>query len=196
MTSAERTQPARPITAAGLSDLADFSAHVVRHIAESETKGGIHFSPVWDVDRSDVMRETERRWRTPPHQPGWGRAWLLWTHVWNDPSEARPQVVGHVELRGGVVPSALHRVELSVGIEAPYRGRGAGGALMRSAIAWTREIASVAFVDLRVFAPNVAARALYRKLGFDEIGVVRDAYRMRDGTSIDDIFMTLPLRAT
>lgn len=182
-----------PITAAGLSDLGDFGAHVVRHINESETRGGIHFSPVWDVERADVMRETERRWRTPPHQAGWGRTWLLWTHLWDDPTQPRPQVIGHVELRGGVVPSAMHRAELSVGIEAPYRGRGAGRLLMSAAVAWSRTITGLAFVDLRVFAANQVARALYRKLDFVEIGVVRDAYRMRDGTSIDDVLMTLPL---
>ncbi len=185
-----------PITAAGISDLGDFASHVVRHLGESGSPGDTHFSPVWDVERGDVMRDSERRWRTPTHHPGWGRAWLLWTHRWDDPSQPRPHVVGHADLRGGANPAAIHRAEISVGIEAAYRGRGAGRALMEAALAWSRTVPLLAFVDLRVFSPNAVARGLYEKLGFREIGVVRDAYRMRDGTRIDDVAMTLALADT
>jgi RimJ/RimL family protein N-acetyltransferase len=183
------TEPRLPITAAGTSDLSDFAAHVVRHLAESGVGGSPHFSPVWEVDRADVMRETERRWLTPAHQPGWGRSWLVWTHRWTSPSEPRPRVIGHLELRGGLVSSALHRAELSLGIEAGFRGRGAGRVLVETALEWAHD-AGLAYVDLRVFAGNAPARALYAKLGFREIGTIQDAYRMRDGTSVDDVLMT------
>ncbi len=184
-------RPPLPITGAGISDLTDFAGHILRHVAESGTSGSVHFSPVWDLDRSHVMRETERRWRTPPHHCGWGRAWLLWTHAWNDPSEPRPVVVGHVELRGSPIVAALHRAELSIGVEAPYRGRGGARALMSAAVAWARDLEGLCAVDLRVFAHNEVARALYRAVGFQQVGLVRDAYRMRDGTSVDDVLMTL-----
>lgn len=190
MTSAEL-----PITVAGTSDLSDFASHVVRHLAESGGPGSLHFSPVWEVDKTDVMRETERRWLTPTHQPGWGRSWLVWTHRWTSPTEPRPRVIGHLELRGGLVSSALHRAELSLGIEAPFRGKGAGRALVETALAWARE-AGLVFVDLRVFAANAPARALYDKLGFREIGTIQDAYRMRDGTKVDDVLMTIRLGAS
>ncbi|MBL9022253.1 MAG: GNAT family N-acetyltransferase [Myxococcales bacterium] len=185
-----------PITVAGTSDLSDFASHVVRHLAESGTSGSPHFSPVWEVDRADVMRETERRWLTPPHHVGWGRTWLVWTHRWMSPAEPRPRVIGHLELRGGLVASALHRVELSLGIEAEFRGRGAGRSLIEAALAWSRANEALAYVDLRVFAENTRARALYEKLGFREIATIRDAFRMRDGTRVDDILMLLELRET
>ena len=187
------TTTALPITVAGASDLSDFASHVVRHLAESGSAGSTHFSPVWEVDWNDVLRETERRWITPAHHPGWGRTWLVWTHRWTSPSEPRPRVIGHLELRGGPVSSALHRAELSLGIEAPFRAKGAGRALIEGAIAWARTNESLVHLDLRVFAENAQARALYRKLGFREVATIRDAYRMRDGTSVDDVFMTLAL---
>lgn len=102
-------------------------------------------------------------------------------------------MIGHLELRGGPVSSALHRAELSLGIEAPFRAKGAGRALIEGAIAWARTNESLVHLDLRVFAENAQARGLYRKLGFREVATIRDAYRMRDGTSVDDVFMTLEL---
>jgi RimJ/RimL family protein N-acetyltransferase len=47
-------------------------------------------------------------------------------------------------------------------------------------------------MDLGVFADNTAARVLYGKLGFVEIGMWRDRFRV-DGMQIDDIQMTLAL---
>ena len=57
---------------------------------------------------------------------------------------------------------------------------------------WCRDATDLAWIDLGVFAHNEAARALYRKVGFVELGTTRDRFRV-DGTSIDDIHMTLAL---
>ncbi len=59
------------------------------------------------------------------------------------------------------------------------------------AIGWARN-SGLAWIDLGVFRPNLRAQALYRKLGFVELGVTRDRFRL-DGESIDDISMTLAL---
>ena len=49
------------------------------------------------------------------------------------------------------------------------------------------------WVDLRVFANNHAARSLYRSLGFEEVGLLRDRFRIQ-GVSIDDVLMSRSLR--
>ncbi len=51
---------------------------------------------------------------------------------------------------------------------------------------------SLEWIDLKVFAHNTPARSLYRELGFVDIGVVRDRFRI-GGQSIDDVIMTLDL---
>jgi len=48
------------------------------------------------------------------------------------------------------------------------------------------------WIDLGVFAHNEAARALYKSVGFVEVGTVKDQFRV-DGVSIDDVSMTLAL---
>lgn len=44
-------------------------------------------------------------------------------------------------------------------------------------------------MELGVYSDNGRARALYRKLGFEEWGAIRNAYRLKDGTYCDEIIM-------
>ncbi len=77
------------------------------------------------------------------------------------------------------------------GIERRARGQGHGRALIEGRSAWARDH-GLAWIDLGVFAHNASARALYAKVGFVEVGTTRDQFRV-DGTSIDDVAMTLRL---
>jgi RimJ/RimL family protein N-acetyltransferase len=63
---------------------------------------------------------------------------------------------------------------------------------MNTAIEFAHDSRILMWIDLRVFAHNTAAHALYRSLGFVEIGTVPDRFRI-EGESIDDILMTLRL---
>jgi len=182
----QEPEAARVIRAARHSDAGDFASHLVRHLAESGAKGGLHFAPVTDLDRSEVRQETERRWATPLTQPGWGRVWILQT--------SSSPVVGHVELRGSLLAAGLHRAELSIGIEAAHRGRGEGQRLTHVALAFAVDCPILEWIDLRVFANNEPARRLYRGLGFSQTGFVSAAFRMTDGTAIDDVLMAKRLR--
>ena len=170
-----------PIT---LSDPLTLASHIVRHYEESGRDGQHHFSPVWGLERSWVADALERRLRTPTSVPGWGRGFAV---------HDEGRIVGHAEIRGGVVTAALHRAEFSVGLELPYRRLGLGRTLTERAIGLAREL-GLAWVDLRVFAHNTPARRLYASLGFVEIGTFTDAFRMHDGAPVDDVAMVLRLR--
>jgi ribosomal protein S18 acetylase RimI-like enzyme len=80
-------------------------------------------------------------------------------------------------------------------VERPYRGRGLGRALMEACIDWARQQPSLSWVDLGVFEGNDVAEALYRKLGFTELGRTPDRFRV-DGLQITDITMVLQVDAT
>ena len=60
-----------------------------------------------------------------------------------------------------------------------------------TALGWAAD-QGLAWVDLGVFSENAPARALYRKLGFEEVGIVEDAFRV-DGSSLDDVAMVFRL---
>ena len=114
--------------------------------------------------------------------PGWQRWFVAVT--------ARGSIVGHVDLKGSRLKTGMHRCLLGIGIERGYRRRGLGRRLMTAAIEFARSAESLSWVDLAVFANNAPARALYKTLGFVEIGTLEDRFRI-EGLAIDDVMMSL-----
>lgn len=193
-----RIVPARP------NDVCDFASHLARHLEESGRDGSLHFGVTRGLSREQLEDTIDDRWVMPVHLVGWSRAWLLWEGeprapiAFAPPSSVAPhgRVVGHAELRGPSVSTALHRALFSVGVERAFVGLGYGAALLEEAVRWAKAEPTLEWLDLQVFASNGPAIALYEKAGFITVGRTPDAYRMDDGTRIDDVHMVLSLRAS
>jgi [ribosomal protein S18]-alanine N-acetyltransferase len=86
----------------------------------------------------------------------------------------------------------LFSPELGMLVREDRRRQGVGDALVRACVEWAvgrgaREVV------LHVFPHNAAAIALYRKHGFEERGIVKDAYPRRNGEKWDAIKMVKAL---
>jgi RimJ/RimL family protein N-acetyltransferase len=90
-----------------------------------------------------------------------------------------------VHMRAGVA-------ELGMLIDAGWRGRGIGSALMAACIEWASEHRAHKII-LEVWPHNHTAQALYRKFGFQEEGVLKRQYRRRNGELWDSVRMGLVL---
>ena len=166
----------------GEAELPALCAHIARHHAESGRDGDLVFSPRSVTDPFDEVTALERHrlaWSRTLAEPQWMRTWGV---VEGD------RVHGHLDLNGGRIPAELHRATLGMGLERAARRRGFGRELLSLAIAWARQH-ELAWLDLGVFADNAPARALYKAMGFVELGITRDQFRI-DGLSIDDVMMT------
>lgn len=163
------------------SDLPLFQAHFARHRAESG-RGDVHFMPFAPNDPDGPKGLDVDALDRPLSELGWQRWFVAFAENGN--------IVGQVDLRGSGLRSGLHRCELGIGVERPYRGEGLGKRLMETAIDFARDAGTLMWIDLNVFAHNTAGRALYQKLGFVEIGTLVDRFRVED-SSIDDVIMTL-----
>ncbi|MGK4003063.1 GNAT family N-acetyltransferase [Sorangium sp. So ce1036] len=180
--------PALPtIAPAQRSDARAFAAYLVEHMAESGRQGVPHFAVTTSLVPEEVEQSALDRWSRALSEPLWGRAWLLRV------SAPRTRIIGHIELRGGRVPSENHRAVVAMGILGPYTGQGHGRRLLETAIAWARDEAGLSYLDLGVFSNNERARRLYARMGFIPVGTREDAFRV-DGVPLDDIQMTLALR--
>jgi RimJ/RimL family protein N-acetyltransferase len=166
-------------------DLVALVAHIARHTAESGHDGDLIFRPRDSDAPVDELATIER------HKLGWAQPVdeAFWLRTWGVSQDGH--IIGHLDLHGGRMPSEAHRAMLGMGIERAHRGQGHGRGLLAAAIAWARE-AGLAWLDLGVFAHNPRARALYRSVGFVEVGTTRDRYRV-DGRQIDDVAMALRL---
>lgn len=107
-----------------------------------------------------------------------------------------------VAVAGGEVVGQLglelrpYRVaELGMAVAAPWRGRGIGSRLLHAGVEWARSVGSHK-VSLQVWPHNRAARALYRKFGFVEEGVLHRHYPRRNGQLWDVVIMGLVLDKT
>ena len=82
--------------------------------------------------------------------------------------------------------------DLGLLVDAAWRGRGVGSALVQSGIDWARA-QGLHKLSLEVFPTNTAAIALYRKFGFVEEGLRTKQYRRASGELWDSVVMGLAL---
>ena len=102
---------------------------------------------------------------------------------------ANDKVVGWCDIIPKDRPLHVHCGVLGMGLLPPFRGRGNGTALVSAALneAWRQRLVRV---ELTVHADNVRAIALYKKMGFESEGVLRDAVRI-DGSYKNLILMAI-----
>lgn len=91
-------------------------------------------------------------------------------------SEQDGVVMGYAVLMHGVDDAEL----LDIGIALPYQRQGLGRGLLKEMLSLARELGKQRVV-LEVRASNIPAIALYRSMGFAEIGLRRDYYVVADG---------------
>lgn len=168
------------------ADFKHWAEHLNRQLAESGQGGRPFFSPMEAVDFESPERRSrfENGLSTLLFQPAWMRAWAV----------EGPDVrfIAHVDLNGSSIPSEKHRATLGIGVEHGFYRKGLGRRLMLEAIEFAA-LNHIEWIDLSVFSDNHAAIALYRSLGFDEVGRRNDRFRIC-GRSVDDITMTLRIK--
>jgi RimJ/RimL family protein N-acetyltransferase len=102
---------------------------------------------------------------------------------------ADEKVVGWCDIIPKDRPVRVHGGVLGMGLLPPFRGRGNGTALVNATLneAWRQTLVRV---ELTVHADNARAIALYKKVGFETEGILRDAVRI-DGRYKDLILMAI-----
>ena len=79
-----------------------------------------------------------------------------------------------------------HRCDLAIALELEYCRCGLGTLLIERACDKAKEL-GFEQVELGVYADNGRGISLYKKVGFKECGRIPRAFRLKDGTYIDEI---------
>lgn len=103
------------------------------------------------------------------------------------------QLVGHAFLNPHAVQSLSHVADLNMAVHRGWQSKGIGKMLLESIIQWAKNFSSLEKIGLVVRATNTPALSLYRKMGFQEEGRLKNRVKV-DNHYIDDIVMGLDLR--
>jgi len=95
------------------------------------------------------------------------------------------EVLGLYILHPNNVGRCGHICNASYAVCSRARGRGIGEALVRHCLAQGRKEGFRILQFNAVVASNRAARALYEKLGFRQLGTIPGGFRRRDGMYVD-----------
>jgi RimJ/RimL family protein N-acetyltransferase len=99
------------------------------------------------------------------------------------------RVVGWADITPSANPRLAHRGFLGMGLAKDFRGKGLGTQLLNCTLSHAKTI-GIEKVELTVYTDNLAAIRLYKKCGFQEIGVIKH-YRKLNGRYFDCLEMEL-----
>jgi RimJ/RimL family protein N-acetyltransferase len=134
---------------------------------------------------------THDGWRSVADERRYLRALKRYAHAAVFVAEADGRVVGRLSLGRDQHPASRHVADLGLMVDAAYRRRGIGRALLATAVEWARAT-GIRKLELHVFPWNEAALALYEQFGFVREGYRKRHYR-RDDEYVDAIVMAYEL---
>jgi L-phenylalanine/L-methionine N-acetyltransferase len=94
------------------------------------------------------------------------------------------EVVGHLALSVYMNPRTRHSGHFGIAVRDDWQGRGVGTALMEACLGLADNWLNLTRLDLRVYADNAPAIALYEEFGFELEGTHR-RFAFRNGEYVD-----------
>jgi len=104
-------------------------------------------------------------------------------------AENNNKLIGNIDLNGNQRLKLFHTGVVGMGIREEWRGKGVGTALLEAVIKWSEINMFIKLLWLEVYDSNEAGKALYRKMGFHECGIMKNFFH-EGNDFIDKITMT------
>ncbi len=161
--------------------------HCSRVMAESGVGDTPIFTPTenWNKTFDEFEKQRTEGDASSLSDPKWSRYWVLFH---------QGKIVGGIVLyASSPLPTGSHRATFGIAIESAYRKHGYGKKMIETAITWLKNETPFDWLDLYTFEHNERAIALYRNLGFQEMGRTPDQFRVF-GKSLSDLKMCLKIR--
>lgn len=105
-------------------------------------------------------------------------------------AEVEGKIVGNLNFSGGARSRTAHTGEFGVSVLKEHWGQGIGTKLIKYLIEWCKQSGIIRKINLRVRSDNNSAIHVYKKLGFNEEGVILRDFFIND-RFYDSVFMGL-----
>jgi Acetyltransferases, including N-acetylases of ribosomal proteins len=102
-------------------------------------------------------------------------------------AEEEENVVGFLSAQRGMLKRIEHTAYIVVGIREIHRGKGIGTNFFSELNLWAKENL-ITRLELTVMCPNIVAKHLYEKNGFEIEGIKKKAMLV-DGEYVDEFYM-------
>ena len=99
------------------------------------------------------------------------------------------EIVGNCEIRFMTGKKTGHRASLAIAILKKYWNLGIGSAMFEILISAAKAHEGTEIVELEFIEGNDRAKVLYEKFGFQVVCELPDAFKLRDGKMVKQIFM-------
>lgn len=106
-------------------------------------------------------------------------------------AENEVEIIGDLLFIRGKKKRNSHTGELAIGVQEPYRGKGIGRQLLQSLVIWAKGQKSIKKLCLQVIEGNDPAIGLYKKVGFQEEGRLKNQVMFSKDKYADMIHMSL-----
>lgn len=103
------------------------------------------------------------------------------------------EIIGNIDLTGNRRKIMEHTAVIGMGMLKKWRNSGLGTALLKLAIEWAKENSLLELLWLQVYTDKELALSLYRNIGFEENGVMKNFFK-HDGKYFDNLTMTLKVK--
>ena len=102
-------------------------------------------------------------------------------------------IVGNIDITGSVRNAMKHTGVIGMGMLYEWRNLGLGTALMQQAINWAQHNDLLEMLWLEVYTENTEGIRLYKNMGFEECGIVKNFFKHND-RYFDKLTMSRPLK--
>lgn len=99
------------------------------------------------------------------------------------------EIIGNASISPvGYCQKMKHRASFAIAIKEKYWHKGLGTLLMEETLKMAKKM-GYEQVELGVYNNNPRAKAMYERFGFEEWGVMKKAFKLKDGSYRDEIMM-------
>ena len=108
-------------------------------------------------------------------------------------AEYENEIIGNIDLTGNRRKIMEHTAVIGMGMLKEWRNSGLGTGLLKSTIEWATENSILELLWLQVYTDNELGLGLYRKMGFEESGIMKNFFK-QDNKYFDNLTMTMNVK--